>query len=434
MPLSGTSNSMENNSVYDDLAEVLTETERAHTLTGPGSLEQLNDILPKYKDVIVFHDKIGFEPCGAAEYFRNAAKKMTTRFWYVGYVGKALPIKDVQKVYAGITQNKKVDTANDLIVAVGGGTVIDLAKIFSIAYSNSVRGAVDVLNDKTLGNGVDTVLIPTTAGTGSEATSFAVVYKDKVKHSVDNQSLLPKYTVLDPLLLRSLPGQVLSATILDALAQAVESAWARGGTDQSRIYSKKAIQMIIKYMDLKGSQARKKKLSNLKSKKVSAPPPETVKPQFDTLERLSGFQVGSHLAGKAINISRTTLPHSISYPMTSHFGIPHGIAVFLTLPFVSALNYAVTPENVQDGMTVEQVRASFKLILESFGVRTVDRYVQALRLVMRELGIKQRLSDYGIKKENIPLLAANAITKGRSDNNPRKADSNLVQRILESVY
>ncbi|MGD2092147.1 MAG: phosphonoacetaldehyde reductase [Candidatus Aminicenantes bacterium] len=383
---------------------------------GGGALSQLDNILPKYKNILLFNDKDGFHPCGAADYFNQKfnqkllqgvqgdgflEKSPPGRAQYVSYAGKALPIEDVEEKYREVKDNPGVD----LIIAVGGGTIIDIAKIISIAYSNGCKKVEEILSDRTLGNRLDLIFIPTTAGTGSEATSFAVVYQDKVKISIDHKSLLPTYVVLDPRLLRSLPIPILNSTVLDALAQAIESIWARGGTKESREYSKEAIGLILDNLD-----------------------------QENTIERLSGLQVASHLAGKAINISKTTLPHSISYPLTSHFGVPHGVAVFLTLPKVAELNYYAVEGTVQPGVQIADIEKSFSILFSLFGVDRIERLRDKLMDVMKKLGFSASLRDYGIRREALSFLADNALTKGRSDNNPRKVDRDEVLRLLEEIY
>jgi alcohol dehydrogenase class IV len=232
-----------------------------------------------------------------------------------------------------------------------------------------------------------------------------VGYQAKVKIAIDHKSLLPTYVVLDPLLLKSLPIPILNLTVLDVLVQAIESIWARGGTAESREYSKEAIGLILDNLD-----------------------------KENTIERLSGFQVASHLAGKAINISKTTLPHSISYPITSHFGVPHGVAVFLTLPKVVELNYYAAEDTVQPGVQIADIQESFSILFSLFGIDGIEGLRERLMDVMKKLGFSARLRDYGIERESLSFLADNALTKGRSDNNPRKVGRDEVLRLLEDIY
>ncbi len=370
--------------------------------SGQGTLSHLEEILPRYKTILIFNDKDGFHPCGAAGYFKTLEEKLAGRctFQYVSYTGKALPIEDVEAKYLEVKHRDCVD----LITAVGGGTVIDLAKIIAIAYSHRCESAAEVLSSPNLTNHVDLLFIPTTAGTGSEATSFAVVYKDKVKFSIDRPGLLPAYTILDPLLLRSLPAPVLHSTVLDALAQAIEAIWAKNSTADAKKYARQAVRLIL----------------------------DNIEPN-NTIERLSRLQEASHLAGKAINISRTTLPHSISYPLTSHFGVPHGIAVFLTLPGTAEFNYHTSGETLQPGVSPADIKESFALLFSLFEVEDIKDLRERLSAVMEQLGFGTRLGDYGIGKDDLSLIADYASTKGRIDNNPRQASRDDVLNILKEV-
>ncbi len=349
-------------------------------------------------------DRDAFDVCGAAEYFKTLEKKPhINSIKKIAYTGKALPIDDIEKIYWDIKTGEGM--AVDVIIAVGGGTIIDVAKIISIVYSNRCEKAEEVLDNKALVNKIPLIFIPTTAGTGSETTSFAVVYRDKVKISIESKSLLPEAVILDPLLLRSLPEPVLHSTVLDALAQATESIWAVGSNVESKEYSQKAIPLILENIDKKNS-----------------------------IERLHAFQQASYWAGKAINISKTTLSHSISYPITAHFGIPHGIAVFLTLPDTAELNFHTPGENKQGKMDIHRIRKDFSLIFDLYGVEEIGQLKQTLKDIMVRLKVKSRLRDYGIKKDDLPLIASNALTKGRSDNNPRKMSEGEVLGLLGKIF
>ena len=370
--------------------------------SGQGALSHLEEILPRYKNILIFNDRDGFHPCGAADYFKMLEEKLAGRctFQYVSYTGKALPIEDVEGKYREVKHHREVD----LMTAVGGGTIIDLAKIIATAYSNRCESAAEVLSSPNLANRMGLLFIPTTAGTGSEATSFAVVYKDKVKYSIDRPGLLPAYTILDPMLLRSLPAPILHATVLDALAQAIEAIWARDSTAETRKYARQAVRLIL----------------------------DNIEPK-NPIERLSRLQEASHLAGKAINISRTTLPHSISYPLTSLFGVPHGIAVFLTLPGAAEFNYHATGETVQPGVSPADVKKNFSLFFSLFGVEDIKGLREKLSAVMVRLGFGTKLRDYGIGEDDLFLIADYASTRGRIDNNPRLASRNDVLNILKEI-
>jgi alcohol dehydrogenase class IV len=362
----------------------------------------------KCQNILLFTDRIGFDLCGAADYFKTLEKKpYIKKIKKISYSGSALPIDDIEKLYMEIKAGNTAADTVDVIIAVGGGTIIDLAKIISIAYSNHCEKAEEVLDNNTLENKIPLIFIPTTAGTGSETTSFAVVYRDKVKISIERKSLLPDAIILDPLLLRSLPEPVLHSTILDALAQATESIWAVGSTAESKEYSSNAIPLILDNID---------------------------KGNTHSIDRLSSLQQASYWAGKAINISKTTLPHSISYPITAHFGIPHGTAVFLTLPEVAALNHETSVKTKQEKMDIDRIGTDFSLIFDLYGVKGIKPLQEKLKDVMVRLKVKTRLRDYGIKEEDLGFIASNALTKGRSDNNPRKMSEDDVLKLLRNIF
>ncbi|MBC8180627.1 phosphonoacetaldehyde reductase [candidate division KSB1 bacterium] len=369
--------------------------------SGEGKLSELNNILKKYKNILLFTFPIE-SSTGLNElnkYFQKLENKynITT----ISYVGKALPFEDIDEKYNELKGIKNID----LVIGMGGGTIIDLTKIFSLAYSNKTIRFEDILNNKNLKNKIDMLFIPTTAGTGSEATSFAVVYKDKIKYSVVRPSFLPKYVILDPMLLKSLPENILNSTILDALAQGIESIWAVGSTSQSREYGKIAIKNILDNFEKENS-----------------------------IDRFNKLQLGSYYSGKAINISKTTLSHSISYPLSSYFGIPHGVAVFLTLAKVSELNYFSTKENIQAETNLTNVKESFSIIFDLFNVSSIDLLVKELNRIMVKLGFSPKLKDYGIAKTDLKLIADFSITQGRANNNPRKLDKTDIYNLLEDIY
>lgn len=371
-------------------------------ISGPGALARLDELTRDYSNILLMVDRNGFEACGAAGYFEELEKKPHIQgIKKIAYAGKALPITDIEAIY-GLIKN---DSPPDVIIGIGGGTVMDLAKILAVALSNGCDSANEVLDNEKLENEIPLIFIPTTAGTGSEATTFAVVYRDRVKISVDRKSLRAKHIILDPSLLESLPVPILNATVLDALAQATESAWAVGSTPESKGYSEKAIKTIMANID-----------------------------SGHNTQRLEALQRGSFWAGKAINISRTTLPHSISYPITAHYGTAHGTAVFLTLPGIAELNYHTIPETKQPDIEMESLHETFSLLLAWYDVESIGQLKSTLTGVMERLGIPTRLREHGIPRDALEFIANNAITKGRSDNNPRDITVREILELLNNIY
>ena len=152
---------------------------------------------------------------------------------------------------------------------------------------------------------VPLVALPTTAGTGAESTQFAVCYIDGVKHSISDETILPDVAILYPPFTYGNGRYLTSCTGFDALAQAIEAYWNIYATDESDEYALKAIGLIYGLL------------------------PKTDLDEEDRADLL----LGANLAGRAINITRTTVPHALSYTLTSKYGYPHGHAVALTFPF-----------------------------------------------------------------------------------------------------
>jgi len=176
------------------------------------------------------------------------------------------------------------------IVAIGGGSAIDTAKCIK----------------KITGSQAPLIAFPTTAGSGAESTSFAVVYKGGVKHSLKCE--LPNCVVLMPELLKTLPLYQKKCAFLDALCQAAESWWSPRATEESISYSKKAIELLLSGMN---GYIEK-----------------------NLVQDAEKVMLGANYAGRAINITTTTAPHAMSYKLTTLYNIPHGHAVSLCMATV----------------------------------------------------------------------------------------------------
>ncbi len=193
----------------------------------------------------------------------------------------------------------------DAIISIGGGSAIDIAKCVKLFLPMNENE--DYLTQKHVYINLKHISIPTTAGTGSESTRFSVFYKNDVKQSIASDMILPDVALLDESFLKTLPLKQKVATMFDALSQAIESMWSINSTLQSAEYSKKAIALILHnyeaYLDGEDNC-------------------------------LKEMMIASNFAGKAINITQTTAAHAMGYKITTHFGIPHGHAVALVMPFV----------------------------------------------------------------------------------------------------
>ncbi|MBQ3386302.1 MAG: iron-containing alcohol dehydrogenase, partial [Eggerthellaceae bacterium] len=193
----------------------------------------------------------------------------------------------------------------DGLMSVGGGSAIDIAKCVKHELAIAEKTAGQELKTSPLPfAGAVHIAMPTTAGTGSESTHFAVCYVDGVKVSVANDCLVPDAVLLDASALAGLPVYQKKCTMLDALCQAIESHWSRRSCEESRRLSAAAIPAIMAnaeaYLAGDAGAAR-------------------------------AMLFAANRAGKAINLTTTTAPHALSYKLTSLYGLPHGHAVALSM-------------------------------------------------------------------------------------------------------
>lgn len=191
----------------------------------------------------------------------------------------------------------------DSIFAVGGGSALDVAKCIKL-YSNLPGDGTDGtwLKAEIQSNSIPFLAMPTTAGTGSEATRYAVIYYGGVKQSITSESFIPGTVLMDPNSLKTLPLYQKKATMCDALCHAIESFWSVNSTDESKAYSRTAIEGVMKHMN-----------GYL----------------LNTEEGNAGMLGAANTAGKAINITQTTAGHAMCYKITSLFGTAHGHAAML---------------------------------------------------------------------------------------------------------
>lgn len=370
---------------------------------GVESLKQLGSVLKELssKRILLVTGKDSYSNSGAEKYMAEfLAGCKVTRFFDFSSNPKD---EDVKK---GIELFGQVQP--DTVIAVGGGSVIDMAKLVNFFAANALEpleyfntGKSDIRKPKPL------VAIPTTAGSGSEATSFAVLYIDKEKFSVDNEFILPDVAIVDAALTTSLPKYVTATTGMDALCQAIESYWSINSNDESKGFASNAIELII---------------NNL----------VTAVNQADSAARLA-MAKAANLAGKAINITRTTAPHAISYPLTSYFGIAHGHAVGLTLSSLLLFNAQVTEDDVLDSRGVEYVKETISKLCTILDVQTVQGAKQRIDAMISECGLQIRLSSLGLKKEDIEIIT-NEFNADRAKNNPRVINKESLQKILLGIF
>ena len=208
-------------------------------------------------------------------------------------------------LYESVVEGVKVFRKEncDSIIAVGGGSAMDVAKCIKLYFNLPGDGENGSwLKEKIVPNTIPFLAMPTTAGTGSEATRYAVVYFGGEKQSITSESFIPETVLMDPNSLKTLPIYQKKATMCDALCHAIESYWSVNSTEKSKEFSKEAIQGVLTNLD--------GYLNNIEVGNA-------------------GMLKAAHMAGKAINITQTTAGHAMCYKITSLFGAAHGHAAIL---------------------------------------------------------------------------------------------------------
>ncbi len=289
-------------------------------------------------------------------------------------------IADLKK---GLNQLKQFNP--DCIVAVGGGTALDIAKLLNHFHATGTdpEKSLTETQPEYLFKPQPLIAIPTTAGTGSEATHFAVLYCNHVKHSIAHPLMLPDHILLIPELTDSMSPYQTACTGLDALAQGIESFWAKGATKESIGYAEKAVKLSLRHL-------------------------QNAVQVGDNVSR-AGMQEAALWSGKAINISKTTLCHALSYSMTSHHGYPHGhaVALFLSEAFHLHLKYNAVPKSLLD---IFQTGAP----------------AEELSSLIERLGLAPKKA---LKTEEIDLVISE-INPDRMGNNPVQPTQNELNKLV----
>lgn len=288
----------------------------------------------------------------------------------------------------------------DAIIGLGGGSSMDTAKALArlLVQPAGITLAAHFRDGAVLAPApaLPVVAIPTTAGTGAEVTPFGTVwdFEQAKKYSVTGEDLYPAATILDPELTVGLPEDVTISSGLDAISHAFESTWNRNASPVTLGLAMKSLQLSLPAL------------------------PRLLNDAGD-LQARRAMMEASLLAGLAISQTRTALAHSISYPLTARFGLPHGIACSFTLPALLRFN-----AEVDDGRLVDLARA--------LGYRGVTELEVALRELFARLHILDLFPADARDAGQLSNLVDEMLTPGRADNNLREASLGDVAHLLES--
>lgn len=294
---------------------------------------------------------------------------------------------------------KEINKNFDIIIAIGGGSVIDFAKCYKFSIDNNLGLKAYFENKIKPQKKIKMIAIPTTAGTGAEATQFAVVYIDGKKHSLDDISVLPDYRIVDAEFVKDIPRYQKASCAADTLCQAIESFWAVNSNERSRFYAKRAIALCRDYLELYVNSDN-----------------------YFYAEKMSE---ASYLSGCAINISRTTAAHAISYPFTSKFSIPHGHAVALSISKLAFYNFAnISDENLNDKRGIDYVESIMEQLYGILKTNDIELYFKNL---FEKIGLETDFKKLGITDFDEII---NAVDLDRLSNNPIKVSQKFFTELF----
>ena len=322
-------------------------------------------------------------------------KKITNNAQWIDSIKPNPDINDLEKELKK-QSNKKVES----IIAFGGGSSLDSAKVIAAGLSSNLSGKslyelIDNPNYFLTKPLIPIYAVPTTAGTGSEVTPFSTLwdYVNEKKLSLQHKYLYPKYAIVDPELTYDLPIQITASCGLDALNQALESIWNKNETPFSTFAASRAIKLAIEALPRLNTNINDKEARKLISE-------------------------ASLFAGIAISQTRTAICHSISYPLTAKFGVMHGLACAFTMHSVAKKVNDYDPN-------------CFSSVLKEMNLNSSSLLIEKIKTIIDIFNVKERVKNSFCNRNEVLELIDKMITPGRSDNFIMPINKNLIQNILE---
>jgi alcohol dehydrogenase class IV len=339
------------------------------------------------KSLFLIRGNLSFENCGAKELFIPLLKKLqieTTEF----YDFATNPHKEDVERGSAVFQSSKYD----IILAIGGGSVLDMAKL--------IRDT----SFKQQGFRTTLAAVPTTAGTGAESTNFAVCYEKGIKRSIEAPNMMPDYVILYPPFTYNNDLYLTACTGFDALAQSIESLWNIYANKKSEELSLKAIGLLFNPL---------LKICSETSRSI--------------VER-EHLIIGANLSGQAINITHTTAPHAFSYSLTSRYHYPHGHAVALTFPYFFEKNLNCRVEEYA-GKDFNQYRERIMKLKRVLKIDESTNLFEFMKSYINKIGL-----GYDANKSIDSSILVKSINIERAKNNPLLLSPAIINQAIQSIY
>jgi len=371
-------------------------------IAGPGSLSAIGEMPAAYgaQNVLIITDQ-GVWTAGLIEkpksHLESAGVSVTV-------IHETPPEPTVEQVKAIFRQAQSLEA--QMVIGIGGGSAMDTAKLISVLLTNDVS-LEQLLGKAPIPNrGLPTVMVPTTAGTGSEATPNAIVLvpEQELKVGIVNDKLVPDCVILDPLMTLNLPPAVTASTGMDALAHAIECYTSKKANPFSDTFALKAVGLISKSLRRAYREG------------------QNIEARHDML-------LGALFGGMCIATSSTTAVHALAYPLGGKYRIPHGLSNAILLPHIMQFNLDATEDRFRD------IAVAMGLDVSGFTTRQAAvKMIDHLYALNGELKIPSGLTTLGVAEADLDALveAASKVTR-LLDNNPKtltKSDMRAIYRRL----
>ena len=371
-------------------------------VAGPDSIEQIADIVKDYgaSRALIISDK-GVARAGLIE---RPKALLEAAGIAVTILDDTPPEPEVDQ--ANAIFNAAKNAACDIVIGVGGGSAMDVAKLIAVLLNNDVT-LRELLNKTPIAKrGLPTLMIPTTAGTGSETTpnSIVLVPEDELKVGIVSPKLMPDCVILDPNMTLGLPPAITASTGMDALCHAIECYTSKKGNPFSEMIALKAISLISR----------------------------SIRRAFNTgtdIDARHDMLLGAMYGGMCIATSSTTAVHALAYPLGGKYRIAHGVSNAILLPFVMRFNAVGNEDKFRDvavAMGLDVDPADSKAATEKF--------IEAIFELNRDLQIPSDLKRWNITAADLDTLVEGAAKVTRLlDNNPRPMDKNDIRAIYTQL-
>ncbi len=340
--------------------------------SGTGSIEDIKNIVKQEaaKKILVFTDK-GVAGAGLLDKLLKVLNEAGVSYTIFDDLKPEPAYQDVENVVKQMEQEN-----GDLIVAIGGGSVMDAAKLCSLLKGSSYT-VKDLLENPLLASKkLKSIMIPTTCGTGSEATCNAIVAipEEQSKKGIVNEEMIPDYVILDAQMIAKLPAPIVAATGVDALAHVVECFTSKKATPLSDTYAMAGAKLIFKNIEEAYNNP-----SNMEAK--------------------SNLLLGAFYGGVAITGSGTTAVHALSYPLGGKYHIAHGVSNAILFAHVMEFNKDACEERL--ATLCDMVYPEY---WEKCANEKADYMIDRISAIVKHTNIPTDLNTFGVKMEDLDFL------------------------------